>query len=71
MTKFQSVLEVLKNRRVWVAIVGAIAFGMTAFNIQANINIDTYADLITKFITASCDLLAAGLALHSYLFPKN
>ena len=71
MEKFNEILTVLKNRRIWVAVIGAIVFVMTLFNIHTNIGVDNMSDQIVKFIGAAGDLVMAGLAIHSYLFPKN
>jgi len=58
-------LEVLKNRRVIVALIGGLAF------LGMSVDVPVLSDLIGDFTTALANLIMAGLALWSYLKPKN
>lgn len=59
------VLDILKNRRIIVAIVGGLAFlGMT-------VDVPVLSNLLGDVTTALANLVMAGLALWSYLKPRN
>ena len=70
MEKFNEILDILKNRRVISSIIGGIVFVMMIFNIHSNINIDSLSDIVLKVVSATGDLIAALLSLHSFLYPK-
>ena len=70
MEKFNEILDILKNRRVISSIIGGIIFILMIFNIHSNINIDSLSDIVLKVVSATGDLIAALLSLHSFLYPK-
>lgn len=64
-------LELLKQRRIWVGIVGVLAFVLTTLNIQYQLDVPVLTDLLTSAGGASVELIMAGLALWSYFKPKT
>ena len=67
----QTLLELLKQRRVWAAITGFIAFALTLFKFTFEIDVPVLTDLLTSFGSALSLLISSGLALWSYFQPKK
>jgi len=67
----KTILEVLKNRRTWIAIIGIATFVMSLFNHKLDIDQEVLADTITKTVGQCADLIVSGLALWSLLKPKK
>lgn len=63
-------IELLKNRRAWVAIVGIITSLAQIFGIEVGYNTETLADLLTTAGTAVASLVMAGLSIWSLVKPK-
>lgn len=66
-----NILELLKQRRIWIVIIGVIAFTASYFGHTIDIDQNTLADLIVKFVSNLSDLIMAGLALWSFVKPKS
>ena len=66
-----TIIELLKNRRIWVVLIGVFMAAFTAFGYPINIDQNTLTDLIVKLASTLADLVVAGLALWSFLKPKN
>ncbi len=63
-------LELLKQRRIWSALVGVMAFAINALHLTWQIDVPLLTDLLTNFGGAVALLIPAGLALWSFLKPK-
>ena len=65
------ILELLKQRRIWIVILGAIAFVLPFIGITPSVDPQGAIDLIVNFFTAIYTLVVTGLALWSYFKPKK
>ena len=63
-------LELLVQRRVWSGIVGAGGFVLALFSVDLP-NAEGLTEVLANFGAALAPLIAAALALHSFLFPKK
>jgi len=66
-----NILEILKNRRVWIVIIGAVLAIMNLFGKQFDIDTNMVADKIVDVVNATGTIIVSGLAAWSYLFPKK
>lgn len=66
-----SILELLRQRRVWAGIVGLLTIALTLLKITYQIEVPALTDLLTVFGGALADLIIAGLAVWSFLKPKQ
>lgn len=66
-----AIIEILSQRRVWSAILSGLVFVLGVLKLQLNIDIPVLTDLLTNLGAAIAGLIAAGLALWSYLQPKK
>lgn len=64
-------LELLKQRRVWAAVVAAVSIVLSILHIDFQIDVPVVTDLLTSWGGALADLIVGTLALWSYLKPKN
>lgn len=64
------ILELLKQRRIWAAIVWAMTIALAILKINYQIDVPLLTDLLTSFFGALSNLIIAGLALWSYFKPK-
>lgn len=67
----KQILELLRQRRVWAGLVGVIAFLVTALNLGLKIDTPLLTNLLSDFGLAVSGLISSGLALWSYLKPKE
>jgi len=65
-----NILSLLKERRIWIAIIGLVMGLLTAFGVTVDYDQNVLADLIVRFVGTAGDLVVAGLALHSFFKPK-
>jgi len=63
-------LEMFKQRRIWIVIIGVTIFAFRYFGHSIDVDQNTLADMIVKFISNLADLIMAALAIWSYLKPK-
>lgn len=64
-------LELLKQRRIWVAIIGVIVFVFSLFGITLELDAEFLTDQALTIINSLSSLIMAGLAVWSYLKPKK
>lgn len=66
----QNIATLLKQRRIWAAIFGGIAFllNMAGYN---GFDAAAATEAVLKVVEAISTLLSIGLAIHSYFFPKK
>ncbi len=62
----EALLELLRQRRIWVAVIGVLVMGTGAVEVDP----DTTADLIVASVDAGGKAAMAVLALWSYVKPK-
>jgi len=65
------ILDILKQRRVWVVIIGAVLLILQLFGKQVDIDTNTVADKMVDIINSLGAIIMSALALWSYLFPKK
>ena len=65
-----TLLELLKQRRVWSAIVSGIVFLTGLLHWQFQVDVPMLTNLLSDFGGAVAGLVSAGLALWSFLKPK-
>jgi hypothetical protein len=66
----QNIATLLKQRRIWSAIFGAMALllSMVGYN---GFDASVATEAVLKIVDACSMLLSIGLAAHSYFFPKK
>lgn len=64
-------LELLKQRRVWVGIISGLSFLISFLHIEFNIDVPVLSDMFTNAGIALFNLVSAILAIWSYLKPKD
>ncbi len=67
----EKLLSLFSQRRVWAALVGGVAFLAQLLHFQFEFDVPMLTDLLTGFGGAIANLVAAGLALWSFLKPKK
>ena len=65
------ILELLKQRRIWASIFGAIAILLPLFGVHFTFDTTNYTDAVMAFINGLCGLLAIILPIISYFKPKK
>lgn len=63
-------ITLLRQRRVWSAIVGMLALLLSTLHTQYQIDVPVLTDLLTSFGDALAIVIMSGLALHSHFYPK-
>jgi hypothetical protein len=66
----KNILELLRNRRIWVSIIALVMFGLTITGHQLDVDQNTLADQLTTVGSALADLTIAVLSVYSFLKPK-
>jgi len=66
-----NILNILKNRRVWVAIISMAIFVAGLFSYNLDVNTEMLADKLVEIGSLISSLVVAGLSLWSYLKPKQ
>ena len=66
-----NILTILKNRRVWAGVFGALAFILPLVGVKVNFNVETITDLVIEVVELLLPLISAILALWSYVKPKK
>lgn len=67
----KTILNLLTQRRIYVGLLGVIVFVLGALKMSYDIDVPVLAGLLTDLGAALSALIMAGLALWSYLFPKQ
>lgn len=65
------VIELLKQRRIWVFIISAVMFILSLFGVKPEVDTDTLSGLIVSFIEPLSQAIIAGLAIWSFIKPKK
>lgn len=63
-------MELLRQRRVWAALVSVLAFFASYLHLNFQFDVPVITDLLTAFGGALAATMSAVLALWSYLKPK-
>jgi hypothetical protein len=63
-------LELLKQRRVWVMALTLIIGVLSLFNVEWGLDVEGTSDTIVNVVTIGGAFLSAVLALWSYVKPK-
>jgi cell shape-determining protein MreC len=71
MEKLKMILEVLKQRRVWAAIVASLIFGFHISGVTFPYQEGSLTDIMTTTGTSIAVAVEGILALWSYLKPKK
>jgi len=66
-----SFLELLKQRRIWVAIIGVVTFAFSIFGVNLVLDTEFLTDQAINIIEAVSSIIMAALALWSYFKPKK
>ncbi len=66
-----NLLDLLGQRRVWIAIISAVSIVISMLHLQYKIDVPVLSDLFTGFGVALVNLVTASLAIWSYLKPKS
>ena len=67
----KKLLELLSQRRVWAAILGGVVALLSVLSIDYSLDVDFLGNTLANLFQAASSVLAAGLALHSYFYPKK
>ena len=65
------ILELLRQRRVWVGILGVVAFTLPIMGVVPTADVNGSSDLFVNLFNAVDGLIVASLALWSYFLPKK
>ena len=71
METLMQLLELLKQRRVWVGIISGLSFLISFLHIEFNIDVPVLSDMFTNAGIALFNLVSAILVIWSYLKPKD
>jgi hypothetical protein len=63
-------LELLQQRRIWIAIISVIAFMLDSFQVFHIDNVDLLTDNIMAIVGGVVSIISAVLAIWSYFKPK-
>jgi len=69
--KIKQIASLLKERRIWAGIVGALAITLSLLNAGYQIDVPILTNLLTSLGGAVSAVIMATLALWSYLRPKK
>lgn len=70
MEKSMQILNLLSQRRVWVAIISGVSFLISFLHMEFQVDVPVLSDLFTTAGIAIFNLVTAVLAIWSYLQPK-
>jgi len=65
------ILEILKQRRIWAGIFGAIAFILPMFGVSLALDVNGITDAIMVLIQAISGIVAVAFPIISYFKPKQ
>lgn len=65
------VLNLLSQRRIWASLVGVLMFALGILKVTWDVDVPVLTGLLTDLGTAVSSLIMAGLALWSFIKPKE